>query len=274
MPGLIRKWWPSAPRREQWEGRLARFYAENLAYHAMTAGGDKTTHPQTRLLMNLVRPQGIYAEFGCGSGQICNLVGSIARVHGFDVSTVVIREAMDRNAGENARYYVAEAQACPLPDGSMDGAYSFEVLEHLWNPVAALAEMARVVRPGGFILVSCPNWFSLDLHLRKRLPVRLVEIMLALARYAQDRLSRTDYINLEPDLDVSAVYPDCDMIASLIPCNVPGLMRRLGCRLVFLDTFFMCEHREGSATTLRHQRRARLPFIKWHGDHILFLAMK
>ena len=55
--------------REQWSAKLNKFYAENSAYHEMTAGGTKLDHPQVRLLLSLIKPGGVYAEVGCGGAR-------------------------------------------------------------------------------------------------------------------------------------------------------------------------------------------------------------
>lgn len=152
--------------------------------------------------------------------------------------------------------------------------YSFEVLEHLWDPAAALREMARIVRPGGFMLVSCPNHFSLDLHLPKRPAIRAVETALALVRYLTSASSRRPFVNLKPDIDAKDVYPDCDMISSLLPWRIPSLIQGLQMKLVFLDTFYMCAMNPDIQADLTYQTRTRHPLYRWFGDHILLLAVR
>jgi SAM-dependent methyltransferase len=49
-----------------------------------------------------------------------------------------------------------DALALPFPDGSFDRIVASEVLEHIWQDQAALAELARVLRPGGAIAVTVP----------------------------------------------------------------------------------------------------------------------
>ncbi len=52
--------------------------------------------------------------------------------------------------------YVSDITAIPLPDAAMDAVICTEVLEHVPEPIAAMQEMARLVRPGGKILVTAP----------------------------------------------------------------------------------------------------------------------
>jgi SAM-dependent methyltransferase len=274
LSDLIHKWWPPQPDPVVWKPRLEAFYAGNEAYHAMTAAEDKQNHPQVQLLMSLIQPGATYAEFGCGGGEVCRAVGQTAHIHGFDISSLAVDRARTRCADVDADISVADATACPLPDESVDGVYSFEVHEHLWDPVAALSEMVRITRPGGLILISCPNRFSLDLHLPKRRLVRILELVLALTRYGTSFLSRRSFVNLEPDLETSEVYPDCDMITSLLPWNISSFAAKLQTELVFVDTYYMCAMNPAIKTDLAFQRHARHPILRWFGDHVLFLLRK
>ncbi len=49
----------------------------------------------------------------------------------------------------------------PLEDGSADVVLSIETIEHVENPRALVREMARIVKPGGWILITTPNQLSL-----------------------------------------------------------------------------------------------------------------
>ena len=52
-----------------------------------------------------------------------------------------------------------DALALPFPDSSFDRVIAAEVLEHLPDDGAAMAELARVLRPGGTIAVTVPRWY-------------------------------------------------------------------------------------------------------------------
>jgi ubiquinone/menaquinone biosynthesis C-methylase UbiE len=104
-------------------------------------------------------------EVGCGTGLILHKVAEFARTaKGIDLSPGMLERARARGLD------VIEASATELPfdDDSFDVAYSFKVLAHVPAFETALAEMARVVRPGGHIVFDAYNRQSLR-YLVKRL---------------------------------------------------------------------------------------------------------
>lgn len=53
--------------------------------------------------------------------------------------------------------YISDIQSMPLPDNSFDTVLSFEVIEHVPDPRKALAEVYRVLKPGGKLVMSVPH---------------------------------------------------------------------------------------------------------------------
>ncbi len=93
-------------------------------------------------------------EVGCGTGLILDRVGRFARTAaGIDLSGGMLAKAAARGLS------VAQASATSLPiaTASVDVAYSFKVLAHIPDIEGALREMARIVRPGGWVLAEFYN---------------------------------------------------------------------------------------------------------------------
>jgi GT2 family glycosyltransferase/SAM-dependent methyltransferase len=61
------------------------------------------------------------------------------------------------NAGPRKRFVQADATKLPFPDESFDAVTMFDVLEHIPDHEAAASEALRVLRPGGYVLVTSPN---------------------------------------------------------------------------------------------------------------------
>ncbi|HUP29731.1 MAG TPA: class I SAM-dependent methyltransferase [Usitatibacter sp.] len=98
-------------------------------------------------------------DVACGEGYGTALLARhAAQVTGVDVSPDAIGHAQREYAGvANARFVQASCTAIPLPDASIDVAVSFETLEHIAEQEAFLDELARVLVPGGVLVLSCPN---------------------------------------------------------------------------------------------------------------------
>lgn len=93
-------------------------------------------------------------EVGCGTGLILGRVAEFARrAQGIDLSGGMLARAAQRGL------HVAQASATELPvaTASVDVAYSFKVLAHIPDIAGAMREMARVVRPGGWVLAEFYN---------------------------------------------------------------------------------------------------------------------
>jgi SAM-dependent methyltransferase len=79
------------------------------------------------------------------------------RVVGVDVSPRAIEAARERATGGRPEFIVTSGFALPFADASFDLVTSFQVLEHVPDPAPFLAELARVTRPGGSVILATPN---------------------------------------------------------------------------------------------------------------------
>jgi ubiquinone/menaquinone biosynthesis C-methylase UbiE len=103
-------------------------------------------------------PGSSIAEGGCGTGaalaDLLEFIGPNGRVAGVDPTTAFVEQARERarTAGAaNATYEAGDFRATGFSDGAFDAAFCDKVLIHAGPPSAALAEMQRIVRPGGGI---------------------------------------------------------------------------------------------------------------------------
>jgi ubiquinone/menaquinone biosynthesis C-methylase UbiE len=97
-------------------------------------------------------------EAGCGTGLLLERVAHFARsARGIDLSPGMLARAQARGLSVG----VASVTALPFPDCSFDVVYSFKVLAHVEAIRDAMAEMARVTRPGGTVLAEFYNPTSL-----------------------------------------------------------------------------------------------------------------
>jgi arsenite methyltransferase len=108
-----------------------------------------------------IPPGGIALDIGCGPGSV---TASLARATGpgglalgVDISEPMLARAVGAEVGPQIGFLRADAQRLPLRDNTVDAVVSIAVLQLVPDPVAALAEMARVLRPGGRLAVMVPT---------------------------------------------------------------------------------------------------------------------
>jgi ubiquinone/menaquinone biosynthesis C-methylase UbiE/DNA-binding transcriptional ArsR family regulator len=95
-------------------------------------------------------------DLGCGTGQVASaLAPFVARVIAVDRSGEMLQAARRRlRELPNVDVKRGELEALPIADGELDAATLLLVLHHLSDPGAALSEAARVLKPGGRLLIS------------------------------------------------------------------------------------------------------------------------
>jgi SAM-dependent methyltransferase len=104
-----------------------------------------------------LEPADRVAEVGCGIGTaVRELVERGVAAIGFDASPDMVEQA--RRLAPGAQFAVADVDDLPLPDRSFDGYRAERVYQHLDDPAAALEEAARVLRPGGRVVLVDQDW--------------------------------------------------------------------------------------------------------------------
>ena len=124
----------------------------------------RTASQEAAFFLPSLRPGMRVLDLGCGPGSITvGIAEAIApgEVVGVDRQSEQVEQARALGVARgvmNARFEVADVYRLPFPDGSFDAAFAHVVLMHLREPVRALAELCRVLRPGGFAGVRDSDW--------------------------------------------------------------------------------------------------------------------
>jgi len=97
-------------------------------------------------------------DAACGEGYGSALLATVAgSVTGVDLSEPAIAHANERYSADGLRFMVSDCLAMPFGDDEFDCVVSFETLEHLENHQGLMTEFRRVLKPGGFLLISSPD---------------------------------------------------------------------------------------------------------------------
>lgn len=151
------------PRRvNQVERHFAEHYQRDAELFDYWEERDPATeHDERRLREAIVRriprTARLVLDVGCGKGWLSReLVRRGVAVCSLDVGKVNPRRALEQTPDRLHTAVVASAEHLPFADATFDCVVASEVIEHLPEPERAIAEMYRVVRPGGRVIVSTP----------------------------------------------------------------------------------------------------------------------
>lgn len=136
---------------------LDQFTRQAEPFAAMPAHADADVLDLIRLAARLTPASGVL-DVACGPGLVAlALAPHAAHVTGLDVTPAMLGKARDlqRERGlTNLSWDQGRADALPYPDGAFDAVVTRWSFHHLLAPHAALAEMVRVCRPGGRVVVA------------------------------------------------------------------------------------------------------------------------
>ncbi len=180
-------------------------YTEKMDYylrmHATWCGSPFYRHFHSSFLDELRRlPHGsLILETGCGLGHDgLELLRSCYRVVETDIAPGQLSQA--RRLHEEGGYsgtsshLLADAEHLPFAPGSFDGAFMVASLHHLPDPLAALREMRRVLRPGGVLVIGTEpnNWQNYTIYPLGKLLLKLVRLFTHKPLGGEEMVSEAD----------------------------------------------------------------------------------
>lgn len=156
----------------------------------------------------------VVLEIGFGQGRTAaKLIGQGHRVIGAEVSDTMVNQATARNRRAcrdgRAELLRGDGKLLPFADGSADMAFTAHTIYFMPDPEATLAEAARVIRPGGRLVIACrvgddemPDWMDPEVY---QIPtVEEITMMLAAAGFVnishipgEPRMHETNWFTAE-----------------------------------------------------------------------------
>jgi len=113
---------------------------------------------------------GLALDAGSGEGYGTALLATALprwQAVGVDYDAAAAAHAARVHSGAATAYVRGALTALPMPDSCADLAVSLQVLEHIWTPGDYARELARVLRPGGLLVLSTPNRLTFSPGLRR-----------------------------------------------------------------------------------------------------------
>jgi len=198
---------PSAKRR------LAEFWNASRAYYAQAAAANPEASPERRILLGYLKAGERVLDLGCGSCENALWLPAACRYVGFDVSSAAL--AMAAEQGRPGMRVRGDGEALPIASESVDAVLSTYALEHFHEPGRTLLEAARIVRPGGLLLLVGSAW-DLPYEMPPSLPSdrRLAVALRRLGRQALSALDRRHRFEIvrEPRVLTEGYVPDADAV--------------------------------------------------------------
>lgn len=146
---------PNAEQIEHWDGPGGENWAEMSDHY------DRLNRAFGERIVERLAPQPgeRVLDVGCGNGALCLAIAPVAdSVVGLDISGPMLERAAARAAAAgltNVTFEKGDAQVHSLPDSSFDAAVSRFGVMFFEDPVAAFANIGRMLRPGGRLVFSC-----------------------------------------------------------------------------------------------------------------------
>jgi ubiquinone/menaquinone biosynthesis C-methylase UbiE len=126
---------------DKWDDMRRTFFGEGVRDAAMRAAG--------------IAPGSLVADVGTGTGFLAEAaLDAGARVIGIDASEGMLSQARARFAGREFEARRGDVDALPLEDAQADAVLANMVLHHAPDPAGAIREMARVLKPGGTLVIT------------------------------------------------------------------------------------------------------------------------
>jgi len=149
----------------QWDAIRAGFFTEAMR-DAAIAQAD-------------LPPAAVVADVGTGTGFVLQgLLDHASRLVGFDASADMLAVARQKLIDYNqVELRLAEGQHLPAEDGSFDAVFANMYLHHAPDPAAAIAEMTRILKPGGKLIIT-----DLDSHEQAWMQVEMADRWLGFDR--------------------------------------------------------------------------------------------
>src|SRR5262249_28156839 len=155
---------PDAPRYAEATLRRARETARQIYREPRQEGNGRRTWSADQIgyhyeiALRHLTPRMRVLDLACGAGHgVRAIAGSVREAHGGGLDAATVAQARAATSDGSAVHHVGDGTATGFEDGSFDAVLSMETIEHVDDEERFVAELHRVLAPGGVLVLSTPQ---------------------------------------------------------------------------------------------------------------------
>ncbi len=192
---------PSATYFDQVAGR----------WDALRSGYLREAVREAAIAKAYLHPKMLVADIGAGTGFLsAGLAPLVEKVHLLDDSAAILDVARQNLAQfNNVEFHIADGLSLPLPDASLDAVFANMYLHHCPDPLAAIREMVRILRPGGRLVIT-----DMDAHRHEWMKAEMADVWLGFERHQMRAwFEEAGLVNVIVDCSGEKCQSDCQSSA-------------------------------------------------------------
>lgn len=148
-------------RQQPSEAELKQIYSASYFAHSKYRD-EENQRRENRRRMNLIEQAGVadgarVLDAGCATGDFIEFVDGRFDMWGLDISPAAIELARQKNPNVAGQLHAGLLEQQSFEADFFDAVVLWDVIEHVWDPVATCQGLMRVLRPGGHLLLSTPD---------------------------------------------------------------------------------------------------------------------
>jgi SAM-dependent methyltransferase len=249
---------------------LSAFWDSSRAYYEQAAATNPAASPDRQVLFSHLGAGDRVLDLGSGSCENSLWVPAGCRYVGLDVSTTAL--VMAREAKRPAAGVRGDGETLPFADATFDAVMSTWALEHFHDPGRTFLEVARVLKPGGLLLLVGSTWdlpyeMPPSLPPSRRLEVALRRLVRQLLCFLTGRHG-FDMVR-EPRVLTAGYVPDADAVHVAQSRQVGTFLQAIGFDLIDQRALPHRPDPTGARGLLRRLLRAFPPWRRGWGNTLV-----
>ena len=236
---------------------LIKFYTERPPVYGNWDGRDKIYQEYAIFLNSKIQAKGKHLDFGTGTWKIANEISvyDFEEVVGLDYFSDEDLERLNNELSSNKKARVVKYQepdVIPFEDNYFDSISSLCVIEHVVEIEKIFEEMNRVLKPGGTLVIECPNWSGPNpaiTAIKKNLGGKrfwlynnLLDSVFGVARaklwYLKNLIGPGEFIRIYPrmkDGEIDFEFSDDDVVHLCQPLSIKKYFSKKGYRTIMYN---------------------------------------